>query len=74
MGITSKVQEIVSITPKRRRMASVPDAVMESTKLLTPASTEAPSMGDKNSKESTEASMRRLKLKLGRQLSPKRGL
>jgi hypothetical protein len=70
----SKVQEIVSITPKRRRMASVLDAVMESTKLLTPASTEAPSMGDKNSKESTEASMRRLKLKLGRQLSPKRGL
>ena len=53
----SKVQEIVSITPKRRRMASVLDAVMESTKLLTPASTEAPSMGDKNSKESSEATM-----------------
>ena len=38
-------------------MASVLDAVMESTKLLTPASTEAPSMGDKNTKEFVEAAM-----------------
>jgi hypothetical protein len=33
------------------------DAVMESTKILTPASTEAPSMGDKNTKEFVEAAM-----------------
>jgi hypothetical protein len=39
-----KVQKIASITPKRRRMASVLDAVMESSKALTPASTEAPSV------------------------------
>jgi hypothetical protein len=52
-----KVQNITSITPKRRRMASVLDAVMESTKILTPASTEAPSMGDKNTKEFVEAAM-----------------
>jgi hypothetical protein len=49
-----KVQKIASITPKRRRMASVLDAVMESTKVLTPASAEAPSVGDKNTKESAE--------------------
>jgi hypothetical protein len=50
-----KVENIVSITPKRRRMASVLDAVMESSKALTPASAEAPSMGDKNTKESAKA-------------------
>jgi hypothetical protein len=33
-----KVQKTASITPKRRRMASVLDAVMESTKILTPSS------------------------------------
>jgi hypothetical protein len=33
-----KVQKIASITPKRRRMASVLDAIMESRKVLTPAS------------------------------------
>jgi hypothetical protein len=49
-----KVQKIASITPKRRRMASVLDAVMESSKALTPASTEAPSVEDKNSKKSAE--------------------
>jgi hypothetical protein len=32
------VSEIHAITPKRRRMASVPDAVIESTKVQTPAS------------------------------------
>jgi hypothetical protein len=42
-----KVQKTTSITPKRRRMASVLDAVMESTKILTPASAEASSMGDR---------------------------
>jgi hypothetical protein len=53
----SKVQKTASITPKRRRMTSVLDAVMESTKILTPASVEAPSMGEKNTKESVEAAI-----------------
>jgi hypothetical protein len=38
-----KVSKIPATTPKRRRMASVLDAAMESAKALTPASTEAPS-------------------------------
>jgi hypothetical protein len=33
-----KVSKIYAITPKRRRMASVLDAVIESTKVQTPAS------------------------------------
>ena len=37
----SKVSKIPAVTPKRRRMASVLNAVMESTKVLTPASAEA---------------------------------
>jgi hypothetical protein len=36
-----KVQKIASVTPKRRRMASALDAVIESVKLSTPASTPA---------------------------------
>jgi hypothetical protein len=52
-----KVQKIASITPKRRRMASVLDVVMESSKALTPASTKAPSVEDKNTKKSAEAVM-----------------
>ena len=36
-------------------MASVLDAVMESTKVLTPTSKEVPSMGEKNTKEIAEA-------------------
>jgi hypothetical protein len=55
-----KVQKIAAITPKGRRMANVLDAVMESTKVLTPASVEAPSMGDKNTKKSPEISMTRV--------------
>ena len=54
-----KIQKTTLITPKRRRMASVLDAVMESTKVLTPASTEVPSMGEKK---------QRKLLKLDRQL------
>jgi hypothetical protein len=50
-----KVSKIPAVTPKRRRMASVLDAVMESTKVLTPASIEVPSMGEKNTKEIAEA-------------------
>jgi hypothetical protein len=38
-------------------MASVLDDVMESTKVLTPASAEALSVGDKNTKKSTEIAM-----------------
>jgi hypothetical protein len=60
-----KVQQIASITPKRRRMASVLDAFMESTKVLTPASTEAPSMGDKNIKESAEAAVTQVETEAG---------
>jgi hypothetical protein len=52
-----KVQKIASVTPKRRRMASVLEAVMESTKALTPAPTEAPSVEDENIKKSAEAGM-----------------
>jgi hypothetical protein len=60
-----KVQKIASITPKRRRMANVLDAVMESTKILTPTSIEAPSMGDKNTKESAEAAMTQVETEAG---------
>jgi hypothetical protein len=52
-----KVQKIASITPKRRRMASVLDAVMESSKALTSDPAEAPNMEDKNTKKSAEAVM-----------------
>ena len=52
-----KIAKIVSVTSKRRRMASVLDAVMESTKALTPASTEAPSVEGENTKKSAEAGM-----------------
>jgi hypothetical protein len=48
---------VVSVTPKRRRMASELDAVMESTKALTPTSAEEPSVEVKNTKESAEADM-----------------
>jgi hypothetical protein len=44
-----KVSKIPAITPKRRRMASVLDAVMESTRVSTPASIE-----EKNIKEATK--------------------
>jgi hypothetical protein len=43
----AEVSKIPAVTPKRRRMASVLDAVMESTKVQTPASTGAPSMSEK---------------------------
>jgi hypothetical protein len=60
-----KVQNIASITPKRRRMASVLDVVMESTKVVTPASAEAPSLGDKNTKGSAEAAMTQVETEAG---------
>jgi hypothetical protein len=52
-----KIAKIASVTPKRRRMASVLDAVIESTKALTPASAEAPSVEGENTKKSAEASI-----------------
>jgi hypothetical protein len=37
-----KLTTAATMTPKKRRMASVLDAVLKSTKIPTPASTEAP--------------------------------
>jgi hypothetical protein len=51
----SKVSKIPATTPKRRRMASVLDVVMESTKALTPSSSEAPSAEGESIKKSVEA-------------------
>jgi hypothetical protein len=50
-----KVSKIAAITPKRRRMASVLDAVLESTRVPTPAFVEVASMSEKNIKEVAEA-------------------
>jgi hypothetical protein len=50
-----KISKMPAVTPKRRRMACVLDTVIESTKVLTPASLEVPSMGEKITKETTEA-------------------
>jgi hypothetical protein len=47
---------------------------MESTKVLTPSSTEVPSMGEKNTKETAKAVVTRVKLKLGPQFLQKQGL
>jgi hypothetical protein len=61
----SKIQKTTLITPKRRRMASVLDAVMESTEVLTLASTEVPSMGEKNTKETAEAVVTQVEAEAG---------
>jgi hypothetical protein len=61
----SKVSEIPTVTPKRRRMASVLDAVMKSTKVLTPTSAEVPNMGEKNTKETAEVDMSQVGTKAG---------
>jgi hypothetical protein len=53
----AKMSKILAVTPKRRRMASVLDVVMESAKVLTPASTKVPSKGEKNSKETAKAGL-----------------
>jgi hypothetical protein len=60
-----KVSKIATVTPKRRRMANVLDAVMESTKVLTHASAEVPNMGEKNTKETAEAVMTQVGTKAG---------
>jgi hypothetical protein len=52
-----KPSRIPTTTPRKRRMASVLDAVMESMKTSTPASIEAPSIEGEISKKSDEAGM-----------------
>jgi hypothetical protein len=69
-----KVLEIPAITPKRRRMASVLDAIMESTKVLTPASAEVPNMGEKNMKGTTEADMSQVGIEVGPSVLAETGL
>jgi hypothetical protein len=49
-----EVSKIPAVTPKRRRMASVLDAVLESTRVPTPTSAEVPNMGEKNIKEAAK--------------------
>jgi hypothetical protein len=60
-----KIAKIASVTPKRRRMASVLDAVMESTKALTPASAKAPNVEGENTKKSAEASITQVAAEAG---------
>jgi hypothetical protein len=60
-----KVIKIPAITPKRRRMASVLDAILESTRVPTPTSTEVPSMSKKNIKEAAEAVTTRVETEQG---------
>jgi hypothetical protein len=55
-----KVSKIPAITPKRRRMSSVLDAIMESTRVSTPFSTE-----EKNIKEATKAITTRVEAEVG---------
>jgi hypothetical protein len=52
-----KPSKIPASTPRKRRMTSVLDAVMESVKTSTPASAEAPRTEAKVSKKSDEAGM-----------------
>jgi hypothetical protein len=52
-----KPSSIPATTLRKRRLASVLDAVMESVKMLTPASTEAPSTEGKVSNKSDEAAI-----------------
>jgi hypothetical protein len=52
-----KDEKTASITPKRRRMSSVLDAVMESTKVLPPPFAETPSVGVKNTKKCAKIAM-----------------
>jgi hypothetical protein len=53
-----------AVTPKRR-MTSVLDAIMESTKILTHASAEVPNIGEKNAKETVESSMTQVGTEVG---------
>jgi hypothetical protein len=58
-----KVQKIASVTPKRRRMASVLDVVIESVKVLTPAS--APAAEEKIIKGSADVGTAQAAIKAG---------
>jgi hypothetical protein len=58
-----KVSRIAAITPKRRRMASVLDAVIESVKVLTPAS--VPDAEGEALKKSSGASMAQATVEVG---------
>jgi hypothetical protein len=51
-----KLTTAATMTPKKRRMASVLDAVLKSTKIPTPASTEAPEDKAKDLREVPTAS------------------
>jgi hypothetical protein len=62
---SAKVSKILAVTPKRRRMASVLDSVMESIKVPTPASIEVPSTSEKNIKETAEAVTTRVEAEVG---------
>jgi hypothetical protein len=70
---SAEVSKIPAVTPKRRRMASVLDAVMESTKVPTPASTEVPSMSEKNIEETAEAVITRVEAEAGPSVPTKTG-
>jgi hypothetical protein len=71
-GRRARIEEIgrgiknsCSVTPKRRRMASVLDAVMESTRVPIPASIEVPNMSEKNIKETTQDVTTRVEAEVG---------
>jgi hypothetical protein len=66
---SADVSKIPVVTPKRRRMAIVLDAVMESTRVSTPASTEVLSMSEKNIKETPEVVTTRVEAKVGPSVS-----
>jgi hypothetical protein len=67
-----RASKIPTATPRRRRKASVLDAVMESVKVQTPAS--APDTGSEALKKFDEDCMRKLFLRLDPQLPPKHAL
>jgi hypothetical protein len=66
-----KASRIPTTTPRKRRMASVLDAVMESVKTSIPASTEAPSTEGEILKKSNEAGMAQTVSEAGPSISAK---
>jgi hypothetical protein len=60
-----KASKISAATPKRRRMANVLDAIIESMKALTPVSAEAPSAEGGITKKSAEAGIARAAVEAG---------
>jgi hypothetical protein len=67
------VSKIPAVTLNRRRMPSVLDAVIESTKVQTPASTEAPCKGEKNTREDAKAITTRAEAEVGSSIPTKIG-